>query len=464
MQQSKPRRWRRLALPYAVPLGIAFAAAVTVTAIIAANLAWRATDPFRDGLGWVDSRRLKLPAYEVPPAPADNAFDDYLLAGVMLAQEFPGRLEPPWAEARRSSDMDAWLAYEDQVRACIQRYQDALRLLEGAADKPCVTPLARPDPYRTIRYAMSIGRITDLGADAAWVALLDGDASRALDLVEALTALGAGLAAGGGARGDILMANRAVSLAHRRGFSVITSGRATPARLRRQAARIAELRERWPPAWRLGLWYGHESLQHLDSLQQHGLRDDDLAMTESGTPIPPRWEERAALGLALRHYPQTRVWLEDSYARSVEELRQPPWLVDVEGFDSAVESAQDARHDYLLYRVANPGVGGAVVSTCRIIATLTATEAIACLEAYRAEHGRYPESLAQLVPDYLPELPTDPWTGDPMPYRLAGDSYTLYAAGPNRRDDGGVHDAKVDLVDEGDQVFVPPPWRKAAPS
>jgi len=458
----KDRRWwHRLALPYTVPLGIAFVAAVTVTAIIAGNLAWRATDPFRDDLGWVDSRRLKLPAYEVPPAPADNAFDSYLAAGEMMAQEFPGRLQPPWSEATHNSDMDAWLAYEDQVRAYVQRHQDALSLLQGAADKACVTPLARPDPYAMLPYSASIRRIIYLAADAAWVALRDGDASRALDLVEGLTALGTGLAAGGGARGDILMANLAVSLAHRRGLSVMTTGHPSPARLRRHAARIAELRKRWPPPWRLALWYGHEGLQHLDSIRQHGLRDEDLDRTESWAPIQPRWEERAALGLSLRHYPQTRAWLEDRYARAVEELRRPLWLVDAEEFDSAVESDVIARQDYLLCDVEEPGVGGWVVSTCRIIATLTATEVIACLEAYRAEHGRYPESLAQLVPDYLPELPTDPWTGEPMPYRLAGDSYTLYAAGPNKRDDGGVWDRKEGRPLEPDQVFVPPPWLKA---
>ncbi|QDT88416.1 DUF1700 domain-containing protein [Gimesia algae] len=47
-------------------------------------------------------------------------------------------------------------------------------------------------------------------------------------------------------------------------------------------------------------------------------------------------------------------------------------------------------------------------------------EALVMLAAdmYRREHGRYPESLQELVPDYFSEIPVDPQTGKPLRYQI----------------------------------------------
>ena len=49
---------------------------------------------------------------------------------------------------------------------------------------------------------------------------------------------------------------------------------------------------------------------------------------------------------------------------------------------------------------------------------------IAALEEYRAEHGVYPEKLAELVPDYLPVAPTRTEELD-FSYSSTGDGYTF---------------------------------------
>jgi hypothetical protein len=59
---------------------------------------------------------------------------------------------------------------------------------------------------------------------------------------------------------------------------------------------------------------------------------------------------------------------------------------------------------------------------------------------FRADHGRLPERLAELVPEYLAELPDDPFSGRPLVYRRTDDSYALYSVGENGRDDGGTRD------------------------
>lgn len=68
------------------------------------------------------------------------------------------------------------------------------------------------------------------------------------------------------------------------------------------------------------------------------------------------------------------------------------------------------------------------------------------LEAFRDDHGAYPDSLEELVPDYLAEISTDPLTGQPFGYRRVSDDpigrgYLLYSWGSNLTDNGGRESA-----------------------
>ena len=60
------------------------------------------------------------------------------------------------------------------------------------------------------------------------------------------------------------------------------------------------------------------------------------------------------------------------------------------------------------------------------------------LAAYRADHGSYPEKLAELVPKYLKAVPKDIF-GDnaDLQYVRQGDGYLLRSFGPNGKDNGG---------------------------
>jgi hypothetical protein len=60
------------------------------------------------------------------------------------------------------------------------------------------------------------------------------------------------------------------------------------------------------------------------------------------------------------------------------------------------------------------------------------------LKAYKAQHGKYPATLADLSPDYIKNIPPDPFAGSgTYIYRRIDDRYTLYSVGPNSKDDNG---------------------------
>jgi len=79
---------------------------------------------------------------------------------------------------------------------------------------------------------------------------------------------------------------------------------------------------------------------------------------------------------------------------------------------------------------------------------------IACaLERHRLATGQYPNSIEQLVPQYVDRLPTDLFNGKPLRYRATPDSnYLLYSVGWNELDDGGVTGGENR---EGDWVWSP---------
>jgi type II secretory pathway pseudopilin PulG len=61
------------------------------------------------------------------------------------------------------------------------------------------------------------------------------------------------------------------------------------------------------------------------------------------------------------------------------------------------------------------------------------------LRAYLLDHGRYPATLDELIPGYLPSLPIDPFTdGAPLKYRTTSSGYLLYSVGPDTIDNGGT--------------------------
>ena len=61
------------------------------------------------------------------------------------------------------------------------------------------------------------------------------------------------------------------------------------------------------------------------------------------------------------------------------------------------------------------------------------------LERFRLAHGKFPDSLDALAPQFLNPVPLDVIGGKPLHYRLAEDGqFVLYSVGWNEKDDGGV--------------------------
>jgi hypothetical protein len=165
-----------------------------------------------------------------------------------------------------------------------------------------------------------------------------------------------------------------------------------------------------------------------------------------------------AVRICLMH-PDRRqtVQLFESYFARVKELaRRTPWELHAEG-----SSYEERLQEWLLgnYYLKH---GCLAIAQCIQIGwrgrvSGEATVTVLAVLTYRAQEGRLPESAKMLVErGLLPNVPMDPYSGDPLVYKVASDSFTLYSVGEDFVDDGGV---PCEWNDEsgGDHVFWPMP-------
>ncbi len=91
---------------------------------------------------------------------------------------------------------------------------------------------------------------------------------------------------------------------------------------------------------------------------------------------------------------------------------------------------------YILFRLLMPAVIKVTEADTRIVAQLNAARvAIAC-ERHRAKTGAYPTTLDELPKELLAEVPTDPFSGQPILYKKLPDGAVAYSASYDGVDDG----------------------------
>jgi hypothetical protein len=79
-------------------------------------------------------------------------------------------------------------------------------------------------------------------------------------------------------------------------------------------------------------------------------------------------------------------------------------------------------------------VGGA----CRReAAQVAAMRGLIAVERYRMEHEEWPAKLADVVPEFLKKVPTDPFDGKPLKMAKVADGVIVYSVGTDGVDNGG---------------------------
>jgi len=72
---------------------------------------------------------------------------------------------------------------------------------------------------------------------------------------------------------------------------------------------------------------------------------------------------------------------------------------------------------------------------------------------FRMEKGRWPENLDELVPEYLENVPLDPFGLKPLRYKKREGKWIIYSIGPDGKDDGGVKKYVRGEAEEGTNLI-----------
>ncbi|MCE9610283.1 MAG: hypothetical protein K8R23_08835 [Chthoniobacter sp.] len=116
---------------------------------------------------------------------------------------------------------------------------------------------------------------------------------------------------------------------------------------------------------------------------------------------------------------------------------------------------------FFLFRMASPVYSAVEENFVRLQTQLDQTRIAIALERFRLARGAYPETLAELVAEFMAEVPLETYSRQPMSYRRKeGGTIHLYGWGKNRKDDGGVVDPKIWEKSQRDEIWLyAPPAR-----
>jgi hypothetical protein len=76
------------------------------------------------------------------------------------------------------------------------------------------------------------------------------------------------------------------------------------------------------------------------------------------------------------------------------------------------------------------------------------------VERFRQANRRLPNSLAELVPTFLPAIPQDPFNGQPLRFRTNAPGYVVYSVGSDFTDDQGREWSRKQRATKFDQTFT----------
>jgi hypothetical protein len=142
------------------------------------------------------------------------------------------------------------------------------------------------------------------------------------------------------------------------------------------------------------------------------------------------------------------------------------WAIRLDSFDKPLAMTGDIDVEKivgktdLINRILFPVFEKARLTEAQSTTLRRGIRLMAVLEAYKLEHGQYPDRLDQLVGSYVSTMPPDPFAdGKPFKYSRKGEKYLLYSIGQDFKDDGGKVVQPYAMIGPGsgggDIVFAP---------
>lgn len=252
--------------------------------------------------------------------------------------------------------------------------------------------------------------------------------------------------------GEPLLLNNLIALAEMKTllacFDQVASGRELD-----EATLSAWMKELDAVSWRRKFvgWVPVERAVGLDwGLRAVSGRPGDLA-SALRVLDNERWLDRFFYWLIRPVLRSQTIWVHQRY-RELGRRVDEPYYKQIE----FLEKERRVPWYYKATEVLLPDFRSAFLKEASLEAMMLATRAGLACKIYKSRTRNYPANLEALVPDILPEVPIDPFTGKPLVFRIQNGEILIYSLGSNQRDDGGRSSPMTQLVMEKDDDWT---WR-----
>ncbi|MCL5281827.1 MAG: hypothetical protein M1376_18170 [Planctomycetes bacterium] len=163
------------------------------------------------------------------------------------------------------------------------------------------------------------------------------------------------------------------------------------------------------------------------------------------------WRDPSRLGLARPSLPvrmlpgMRRTWLSDTLncMEAYIEASQLPPVERLRRFRKISSEIQELSFLHAMMKGTASAITRAAELDLGARAHLELARTALAVERYRLASGKLPERLEELVPQYLNEVPSDPFDGNPLRYRRVDPGYCLYSISEDGQDNGGKEKADV---------------------
>ena len=149
-------------------------------------------------------------------------------------------------------------------------------------------------------------------------------------------------------------------------------------------------------------------------------------------------------------------WLADTLEymeQRIEAVKLPP-VERLKRLRQIDDEIQQLSFFHEMTRIATPALTRVAELDLRTRAHLDLARTALAVERYRLATGRTPERLEELVPQYLDQVPLDPFDNQPIRYRRTNPGYLLYSVDADGRDHDGRERSEKDRTAPYDLCFI----------
>ncbi len=197
------------------------------------------------------------------------------------------------------------------------------------------------------------------------------------------------------------------------------------------------------------------SLRHVEWLLTHSDVDSDLAFALRGERLLAREMPHAVWGDAMSRRAGARRFSPARYlslrgvgfvtmneAKVLEIMTdlvyaQSDPLTALARTDEIEQHVAALGPQYAMAKMLIPSVKRAVELSLRLRCVLASARVGLAAERYRLDRGDWPETLNDLVPEYVKSVPTDYFSGQPLRYVRDDQGVSIYTIGDDGVDNGG---------------------------